>query len=276
MSLATQIAGAIECADHHDQTNFGFAHGEAITLAPKPAIRAKGRAADWQRQLARAFLYVHGRAQTPEEAAELERLYEATLGEGPDFTHYRDKSEFKDAPELNLDRNAISKMMVAFYTMTRNGWAGKAKGKHRGLLSRCAEDVFKALVYLAGKYDRLFPSLKGLAYLARCCPASVSTALDQLEAFGMVTRHRRLKRVMTPLGFRVEQNTNAYEIHPPKTALGRLAEAVFGPKKPVDITDSNFSGASESESLFLERNRSLGRPGSEKGAAQGAARGLAR
>jgi hypothetical protein len=49
---------------------------------------------------------------------------------------------------------------------------------------------------------------------------------------------------MTPLGFRVEQNTNAYEIHPPKTALGRLAEAVFGAKKPVDITVSNFSGAS--------------------------------
>ena len=193
MSLATQFAGALECADHHDQTDFGFAHGEAVTPEPKPAVRAKGRAADWQRHLARAFLYVHGRAQTPEEAVELERLYEATLAEGPDFTHCRDKSEFKDAPELNLDRNAISKMMVTFYTMTRNGWAAKAKGKHRGLLSRCAEDVFKALVYLAGKFDRLFPSLKGLAYLARCCPASVSTALDQLEAFGIVTRHRRLE-----------------------------------------------------------------------------------
>jgi hypothetical protein len=186
------------------QQNFGF----AATIPESPVkplrglIRAKTRAADWERQLARAFLYVHGRAQTPEEAAELERLYEATLAEGPDFTRTRGESEFKDAPELNLDRNAISKMMVTFYTMTRNGWAAKDKGKHRGLLSRCAEDVFKALVYLAGKFDRLFPSLKGLAYLARCCPASVSTALDQLEAFGIVTRHRRLKRVMTPLGFR--------------------------------------------------------------------------
>jgi hypothetical protein len=91
-----------------------------------------------------------------------------------------------------------------------------------------------------------------------------------------VTRHRRLKRVMTPLGFRVEQNTNAYEIHPPKTALGRLAEAVFGAKKPVDITVSNFSGASDSSSSFLERNSRLEGPGSEKGAAQGAARRLAR
>lgn len=260
--FAERIAGTIECAEYRTPA--------------KPAVRAKSRAADWERQIARAFLYVHGRAQTPEEAAELERLYEATLAEGPDFTHYRDKSEFKDAPELNLDRNAISKMMVTFYTMTRNGWAGKAKGKHRGLLSRCAEDVFKALIYLAGKYDRLFPSLKGLAYLARCCPASVSTALDQLEAFGIVTRHRRLKRVMTPLGFRVEQNTNAYEVHPPKTALGRLAEAVFGAKKPVEYSDSNFLGASVSQPSFLDGNCRLEGPRSEKGAAQSAARGLSK
>jgi hypothetical protein len=149
------------------QIDFGFAStSEDVTPATKPTPRAKGRAADWQRQLARAFLYVHGRAQTPEEAAELERFYAAALAEGPDFTRCRSKSEFKDAPKLNLDRNAISRMMVTFYTLCRNGWVAKDKGKHRGLLSRCAEDVFKALIYLAGKFDRLFPSLKGLAYLA--------------------------------------------------------------------------------------------------------------
>ena len=81
---------------------------------------------------------------------------------------------------------------------------------------------------------------------------------------------------MTPLGFRVEQNTNAYEIHPPRTALGRLAEAVFGKEKPMEYTDSNFSAPSVSSSLFLERNCRFEGPGSEKGAAQDAARGLAR
>ena len=254
------------------QHAFGFAHSEDITSTP--TVRAKGRAADWERQLARAFLYVHGRAQTPEEAAELGRLYEATLAEGPDFIRTRSKSEFKDAPKLNLDRNAISKMMVTFYTMTRSGWLAKAKGKHRGLLSRCAEEVFKALVYLAGKFDCLFPSLKGLAYLARCCPASVSTALDQLEAFGIVTRHRRLKRVMTPLGFKTVQNTNAYEIHPPNTGLGKLAVAVFGKEKPMDDTDSNFSAASGSSSSFLERNCRSERPESKNGAALSAAKSV--
>src|SRR5262249_19272163 len=82
---------------------------------------------------------------------------------------------------------------------------------HRGLVNRCGEVVFNALVYLAGKYERLFPSIKGLAYLARSCPQSVKSALNQLEAFGIVTRHRRLKQVMAP-GFKVVPATNSYEI----------------------------------------------------------------
>ena len=53
---------------------------------------------------------------------------------------------------------------------------------------------------------------------------------------------------------RVEQNTNAYEIHPPKTALGRLAEAVFGAKKPMEYSDFNFSGTSVSQPSFLDGN----------------------
>ncbi len=210
------------------------------------AIRARTRAADWEKQIARAFLYVHGRAQTPDEAAELERLYEAALDEGPDFIHCRGKSEIKDAPEINLDANGITKLMVGFYAMCRNAWTRKGRGKHRGLVSRCAEEVFKALVHLATKHRRLFPSIKGLAYLARCCPQSVSDALNQLEALGLVTRHRRLKRVMTPLGFKTVQNTNAYELHPPKTGLGKLAEAMFGRKKPMETTESNNSRASAS------------------------------
>jgi hypothetical protein len=214
------------------------------------AIRARTRAADWEKQISRAFLYVHGRAQTLEEAAELERLYEVALEEGPDFIHCRGKSELKDAPDINLDANGITKLMVSFYSMCRNAWAGKGRGKHRGLVSRCAEEVFKALVYLAGKYERLFPSIKGLAYLARCCPQSVSDALNQLEALGLVTRHRRLKRVMTPLGFKTVQNTNAYELHPPKTGLGKLAEAMFGSKKPANTTESNNSRASASKVSF--------------------------
>jgi DNA-binding MarR family transcriptional regulator len=176
-----------------------------------------------------------------------------------------------EAPKIGLDRNAITKMMVTFYTLTRNAWTRKAKGKHRGLLSGCAEDVSRCSWYLVGKYDRLFPSLKGLAYLARCSPAAVSTALDQLEAIGFITRHRRLKRVMTPLGFKIVQNTNAYEILHPRP---RLAEAVFGAKKPVDITDSKNLAASVSSFSFLEGKGRSGASRGRNGAALSAAKGV--
>ncbi len=56
-------------------------------------------------------------------------------------------------------------------------------------------------MYLAGKYERLFPSLEALMHLARCCKQSVVDALDTLEDAGCITRIRRIKRVMTPLGF---------------------------------------------------------------------------
>jgi hypothetical protein len=39
-------------------------------------------------------------------------------------------------------------------------------------------------MYLTEKYGRVFPSLEGLAHLARCCKQSVVTALDDLELLG--------------------------------------------------------------------------------------------
>jgi DNA-binding MarR family transcriptional regulator len=64
--------------------------------------------------------------------------------------------------------------------------------------------VFEALMYLTEKYGKVFPSLEGLAHLARCCRQSVVTALDDLELLGFVTRIRRVRRVGTPLGFKVD------------------------------------------------------------------------
>jgi hypothetical protein len=109
--------------------------------------------------------------------------------------------------------------------------------------TRTAEAVFEALMYLAHKYGRVFPSMEGLAYLARCCRASVATALDYLERLGFITRHRRVRRVKLALGFRTEQITNAYEVHEPKSGLGTLACSLFGNKQ-----ESNYSTPSGSES----------------------------
>ena len=82
-------------------------------------------------------------------------------------------------------------------------------------------------MYLTEKYGRVFPSLKGLAHLAMCCPASVVTALADLERLGFVTRIRRIRQVQTPLGFITRQITNAYRMHEPASGLGLLATLVF-------------------------------------------------
>jgi hypothetical protein len=111
--------------------------------------------------------------------------------------------------------------------LTRRSWVNKETGKHRGVITRTAESVFGALMYLTEKYGRVFPSLEGLAHLAMCCKQSVVTALDDLERLGFVTRIRRIRQVQTPLGFITRQITNAYRMHEPASGLGLLATLVF-------------------------------------------------
>ena len=77
------------------------------------------------------------------------------------------------------------------------------------------ESTFLALMYLAEKYGRVYPSLVGLGHLALCCKDSVVDALAELEKLGFVTRIRRLKQVDTALGFKTVQATNAYLVHEP-------------------------------------------------------------
>jgi hypothetical protein len=111
--------------------------------------------------------------------------------------------------------------------LTRRSWVNKETGKHRGVITRTAESVFGALMYLTEKYGRVFPSLEGLAHLAMCCKQSVVTAPDDLERLGFVTRIRRIRQVQTPLGFITRQITNAYRMHEPGRGLGLLATLVF-------------------------------------------------
>jgi hypothetical protein len=153
------------------QFDFGFAAGGGTTTC----ARAKAREADWRRQLARAFVYATG--QSPSEAAELLAEYERREREGPDFMRQRPGSVIAEAPLVTLDRNERTRLVWKFRMLTRRSWVNKETGKHRGVITRTAESVFGALMYLTEKYGRVFPSLKGLAHLAMCCPASVVTAL---------------------------------------------------------------------------------------------------
>jgi hypothetical protein len=228
------------------------------TEASNPsAIRQQSRAADWNQQLARAYAYQVERANSPEEAAALEAEYQQRMAEGPDFPHYRRKSDFMEAPEVTLDRNARARLMTNFRAMRRSSWETKAKGKHSGIISRTAVSVFEAIMYLAQKYGRVFPSLEGLMHLACCCKQSVVTALGDLERLGFITRHRRRKIIITPLGRKTVQATNAYEVHEPNTGIGRLALALFGQK-----SESNNLAARESDS---SNNRAQSKRSTQQG-----------
>lgn len=158
--------------------------------------RAKAREADWRRQLARAFVYATG--QSPGEAAELLAEYERREREGPDFMRQRPGSVIAEAPLVTLDRNERMRLVWKFRMLTRRSWVTKDTGKHRGVITRTAESVFGALMYLTEKYGRLFPSLEGLAHLAMCCKQSVVTALADLERLGFITRIRRIRQVRAP------------------------------------------------------------------------------
>jgi hypothetical protein len=226
------------------QFDFGFAGAASSSTR----ARATRREADWRRQLARGFVYMTG--QHPEQAAELLAEYERREREGPDFMRQRPGSVIAEAPLVTLDRNERMRLIWKFRMLTRRSWVNKETGKHRGVITRTAESVFGALMYLTEKYGRVFPSLKGLAHLAMCCPASVVTALADLERLGFVTRIRRIRQIMTPLGFTTRQITNAYRVHEPARGLGLLATLVFA-------TESNSWTPSDSKVLYEEQKRWL-------------------
>lgn len=218
----------------------------------RPArARAKAREADWRRQLARAFVYATG--QSPEQADALLAEYERREREGPDFMRQRRGSVIADAPLVTLDRNERIRLVGRFRALTRRSWVAKDTGRHRGIVSRTAESVFGALMYLTEKYGRVFPSLEGLAHLAMCCKQSVVTALDDLERLGFVTRIRRIRRIMTPLGFTTRQITNAYRVHEPASGIGRIAMTLFA-------TESNSWTPSEAQFHPKKCDDDSGRP----------------
>jgi hypothetical protein len=66
------------------------------------------------------------------------------------------------------------------------------------------------------------------------------------------TGFRRIRRIMTPLGFTTRQITNAYRVHEPARGLGLLATLVFA-------TESNSWTASGNKVLYEEQGRWLDR-----------------
>jgi hypothetical protein len=212
--------------------------------APQPMARARRRTGQWQQNLAREASYASRRARSEAERERVWQAYEEELERGPDFTRYHGESDFTEPPVIALDRNEMARLRFQLIGLYNNSWAKKAKGKHAGLIQHSTIRVFDALCSLAKKHGRVFPSQEGLAQLAKCSKNTVIAALKELALFGFITVYRRIKRVPTLLGYRVEQDTNAYSIQKPNS-FGEMALRLFG-----FVTESTNWKASNSNSSF--------------------------
>lgn len=206
--------------------------------------RSRNRASAWESDLCKTVAYLFGQARTDEERAFIERLYEEAEAEGPDFTKYRSKSAFMNAPKLGIDRNAYARILNAL-EMIERGTYRQCREKGKQGIPRTAARILKALLNLALQYGEVRPSLLGLATLACVCKQTVVNCLKLLQLYGFVEVHRRIKRIRTALGFKVVQDTNAYTIREPQ-GLGAMALRMFKQASesrslPASFKDSSFN-----------------------------------
>lgn len=214
----------------------------------RPRPRARDRAAQWQAETARAYSYAASRTRDPRALADLDKAFAEAMEQGPDFTRYRRGSDFAPPPRISMDRNALVRLRFKLHAIFKGSWATKEKGKHCGVIQRTTLAVFDALLGLALKHGQVFPSLVGLAVIAKVSKNTVIAALKELQEFGFVTVHRRLKRVKTALGFRTVQDTNAYSLSEPN-GWGAMALKLFNGLFPQrDTIESNNRAARATDS----------------------------
>ena len=217
----------------------------AAKRGAKRAIRTTKRAAEWRKDLHRAHGYLRSKAGE-EEGRALDAELEQRLAEGPDFARYRGGSDFRDAPVLHLDRNAIARIKTACHALDAAEWKDRAKGKHGGATpARC---VLEALLWLSRPGKGLCLPYEAIAEAAHYCRRTIADALQRLKRLGLITIHRRLKRIKTALGFKVVQDWNAYELHPPGTRLGPLFEGLRSECKTCAAKEPSFYSKSEKRS----------------------------
>jgi hypothetical protein len=194
--------------------------------ADRHPVRCKRRYKEWHSRAYAAAAELRRRHK--DKAGEINAALVAEIERGPDFLEWRRGSEFKDPPRNNMDREYIHRVWWTAQMIERKSWACKKKGKHGGTLGTVALELLRTLLFVVKKQGgQLFPSYETLAVLTRKSKQAVITAMKVLEAIGFVTIHKRIKRIATPFGPRVVQDSNAYEFHPPKKGIGALAVAVF-------------------------------------------------
>lgn len=198
----------------------------------------------------------------PERADEIGEMAQREIDRGPDFKRYRRGSQLSDAPQVNMDRNFLARLMFIADTIERKSWRNREKGRHGGRLGRSALTVLRVLLFVVKKHKgRLCPSYDHLARLARMSRRAVIDAVQRLKLMGFITIYRRCKRVSTELGVRVVQDNNAYEYHMPQ-GWGALAWSIFKPAS--ECSSCTATAVREHNNLSLDVKspaaRTVGRP----------------
>jgi hypothetical protein len=130
-----------------------------------------------------------------------------------DRAKIRRRSVEMDAPAV--DANLFCKVMLCAIALERESYKRRTRYQHRGKIGDVGLSLLRVLMSLGRKHGRLFPSYETLAYALRKNPETVVEAMKRLIDAGLVTKHRRSKRIGTPQGERRVQDSNAYEIHLP-------------------------------------------------------------
>jgi hypothetical protein len=202
---------------------------------PQCAIRSTGKAAQWSAGIYRAYSYLSARIRDPWQLAELDRQFEQTVEEGPDFLKVRREAEFRPVPIIAYNAAAAAEIMKQAREIERETYKSRAKGKHGGGIGRMAMQLLEWFCF--GMWPRspygMFPSLAYIAEGARMSRETVTEAMKTLELFGFLTVTARRKRIQTPFGPKQVQDTNCYVLNLAK-GLGALALSMFGRKSQAD------------------------------------------
>lgn len=99
---------------------------------------------------------------------------------------------------------------------------GSEPGRRGGRLGSAALRVLEALIFDFWNYSngRLDPSYEAIARVAGLARSTVGEALARLRAWRVIVWQRRCRGEDGPDGFRLAQETNAYDVLPPSAWLG--------------------------------------------------------
>jgi hypothetical protein len=224
--------------------------------APAPVIiRATARAAQWSAGIYRAYSYLSARFKEPWQLAELDKKFQQTVEDGPDFLKVRREAEFIAVPVVAYSPAAAAEIMKQAREIERETYACREKGKHGGGIGRTGMLLLEWFCFVMWPMAKngMYPSLAYIAKGARMSKETVTEAMKTLELFGFLTVMRRRKRVQTPFGIKQVQDTNAYVLNLAK-GLGALALAVFS-RNPQTVA-AKQGRPSESSNPSAKENHS--------------------